>query len=143
VKADAYHHRSDAITSVAAFIGISIALIKGWPSADDWAALLASFIIFFNAIKLFRPALAEIMDTAPPRRIAIAIRKKASEIEEVKEVEKCYVRKMGFDYYVDLHIKIDGSLSVSEGHRIAHMVKDRILKSDLNIKDVLIHVEPL
>jgi cation diffusion facilitator family transporter len=145
VKADAYHHRSDAITSIAAFIGITIALIggKGWEAADDWAALLASFIIVFNAVKLFRPALAEIMDAAPPRKIALRIRKLAGEIKEVKEVEKCYVRKMGFDYYSDLHIKVDGSLSVSEGHRIAHMVKDRILKDNLNIKDVLIHVEPV
>ncbi len=143
VKVDAYHHRSDAITSVAAFIGITVALIKKWASADDWAALIASFIILFNAVKLFMPALAEIMDTAPPRKIATWIRKQALEIKEVKEVEKCYVRKMGFDYYVDLHIKVDGVLSVSAGHGIAHMVKDRILKGSLNIKDVLIHVEPL
>jgi cation diffusion facilitator family transporter len=145
VKADAYHHRSDAITSIAAFIGITIALLggKGWESADDWAALLASCIIVFNAIKLFRPALAEIMDAAPPKNIALRIRKYAMEIVEVKEVEKCYVRKMGFDYYVDLHIKVEGSLSVSEGHRIAHLVKDRLLKDKLNIKDVLIHVEPV
>jgi cation diffusion facilitator family transporter len=144
VKADAYHHRSDAITSFAAFIGITIALIggKGWEAADDWAALIASFIILYNAFKLMRPALAEIMDTAPSRKIVAEIRELAKEIKEVKEVEKCYVRKMGFDYYVDLHIKVDGSLSVSEGHRIAHLVKNRILQDNLSIKDVLIHVEP-
>jgi cation diffusion facilitator family transporter len=145
VKADAYHHRSDAITSIAAFIGITIALIggKGWEGADDWAALVASCIILFNAVKLFRPALAEIMDTAPPRKIALRIRKLAEEITEVRGVEKNHVRKMGFDYYVDLHIKVNGSLSVAEGHRIAHLVKDRILKDGMNIRDVLIHVEPV
>jgi cation diffusion facilitator family transporter len=145
VKADAYHHRSDAITSLAAFIGITIALIggRGWEAADDWAALIASCIILYNAFKLLRPSLAEIMDTAPSRKIVAEIRELAKEIKEVKEVEKCYVRKMGFDYYVDLHIKLDGSLSVLEGHRIAHMVKNRILQDNLNIKDVLIHVEPV
>ncbi|HEV3251898.1 MAG TPA: cation diffusion facilitator family transporter [Puia sp.] len=145
VKADAYHHRSDAITSLAAFIGITIALIggKGWEAADDWAALIASCIILYNAFKLMRPALAEIMDTAPSKKIVAEIRQLAKEIKEVKEVEKCYVRKMGFDFYVDLHIKVDGSLSVSEGHRIAHLVKNRILEDNLDIKDVLIHVEPV
>jgi cation diffusion facilitator family transporter len=145
VKADAYHHRSDAITSIAAFIGIVIALIggKGWEGADDWAALIASCIILYNAVKILIPGIAEIMDTAPSWDIVSEIRKQASAIKDVKEIEKCYVRKMGFDYFVDLHIKVDGSLSVSEGHRIAHLVKDAILTGNTHVKDVLIHVEPL
>ncbi|MBC8032673.1 MAG: cation transporter [Chitinophagaceae bacterium] len=144
VKADAWHHRSDAITSLAAFAGIIIALIggKGYEGADDWAAMLASAIIFYNAIILLRPALSEIMDTAPSNEIFLKVKKIASEVEEVKEIEKCYVRKMGFEYFVDLHIKVDGTLSVAEGHRIAHLVKDRLLAGDIGIKDVLIHIEP-
>jgi cation diffusion facilitator family transporter len=144
VKADAYHHRSDAITSIAAFIGIVIALIagKGYEGADDWAALLASGIVFYNAIQLLRPGLAEIMDTAPSGEIVDQIRELAAEVKEVKFIEKCYVRKMGFDYFVDLHIQVDQNLSVAEGHRIAHLVKDKLLESTLSIKDVLIHIEP-
>jgi cation diffusion facilitator family transporter len=144
VKADAYHHRSDAITSVAAFIGITIALLagKGYEGADDWAALLASGLIFYNAIQLMRPGLAEIMDAAPSGEIVDKVRVLAAEIAEVKLIEKCYVRKMGFDYFVDLHIEVDPAISVSEGHRISHMVKDKILGSGLSVKDVLIHVEP-
>ncbi len=144
VKADAHHHRSDAITSVAAFIGISIALIggKGYEGADDWAALIASGLILYNAINIMRPALAEIMDAAPSNEIVQKVREVASLIPEVKAIEKCYVRKMGFDYYVDIHIQVDGQLSVTEGHRIAHLVKDAILKSNLRVTDVLIHVEP-
>lgn len=144
VIADAHHHRSDAITSVAAFIGIVIALIagKGYEGADDWAALLASGLIFYNAIQLLRPGLAEIMDTAPSREIVDKVRKLASQVNEVKLIEKCYVRKMGFDYFVDLHIKLDANLTVAEGHRISHLVKDKLLKSTLSIKDVLIHIEP-
>lgn len=144
VKADAYHHRSDAITSIAAFIGISIALIggKGFEQADDWAALAASGLILYNAIKIMRPALAEIMDTAPSQEIVDHVRDMAKTIQEVKLVEKCYVRKMGFDYHVDIHIEVKAALSVAEGHRIAHLVKDAILQSDLRVIDVMVHVEP-
>jgi len=144
VKADAYHHRSDAITSVAAFIGITIALIggKGYEGADDWAALIASGLIIYNAIGLLRPALAEIMDAAPSDEIVMKVRQLAASVPNVSAIEKCYVRKMGFDYYVDLHIQVDGKFSVTEGHRIAHLVKDTILKSDLRVIDVLVHIEP-
>jgi cation diffusion facilitator family transporter len=144
VKADAYHHRSDAITSIAAFIGISIAIYKGkgWESADDWAALIASILIFYNAIQLVRPGLEEIMDAAPSGEVVEKVRLLASQVKEVKFLEKCYVRKMGFDYFADLHIQVDPDLSVAEGHRISHLVKDKLLESGLGIKDVLIHIEP-
>ena len=144
VKSDAYHHRSDAITSLAAFAGIAVALIlgKGYESADDWAALIASCIIVVNTISLLRPALNEVMDAAPSNEIVMKVRALASENRDVKIVEKCYVRKMGFDYFVDIHIQVDGALSVTEGHAIAHAVKKQLLDSDLRIKDVLVHVEP-
>lgn len=144
VITDAFHHRSDAITSVAAFVGISIALImgKGYEGADDWAALLAAVLIFYNAVILVRPALAEIMDTAPPVELRENIIAIAANIPEVREIEKCHVRKMGFDYFVDIHIEVDGHLSVTEGHRIAHLVKDALLQSNLRIQNVLVHVEP-
>jgi cation diffusion facilitator family transporter len=144
VQADAHHHRSDAITSVAAFIGISIALIggKGYESADDWAALIASGLILYNAINIIRPALAEIMDAAPPAEIVAEVRRLAATVPAVEGVEKCFVRKMGFDYYVDIHIEVDGNLTVTEGHEIAHKVKDILLESNLRVTDVLVHVEP-
>lgn len=144
VRADAFHHRSDAITSVSAFIGISIALIggPGYEVADDWAALVASVLIFYNAVKIMRPALDEIMDAAPSREIVLNVEKIATTVEQVQRVEKCYVRKMGFDFYVDIHIEVDANLSVAEGHRIAHLVKDAILESDLRVVNVMVHVEP-
>lgn len=144
VKADAQHHRSDAITSIAAFIGISIAIIggKGYESADDWAALVASTLIFYNAIVILRPALSEIMDAAPSNEIVEKVKKIAATVPMVKGIEKCYVRKMGFDYHVDIHIEVDGQLSVTEGHRIAHLVKDTLLESKLRVINVLVHVEP-
>jgi cation diffusion facilitator family transporter len=144
VKSDAYHHRADAITSIAAFIGISIALLlgPGHESADDWAALVAACIVLYNAISLLRPAVNEVMDAAPSKEIVGRVRDLASQNPLVRKVEKCYVRKMGFDYFVDIHIQVDGTLSVTQGHAIAHAVKAKLLESKLRIKDVLVHVEP-
>ncbi len=144
VKADAVHHRSDAITSIAAFIGISVAIIggKGYEGADDWAALVASVLIVYNAVGIIRPALAEIMDAAPSNEIVQKVRTLSAAIPGVRSIETCYVRKMGFDYFVDLHIEVDGELTVTKGHAIAHAVKDELLRSSLRIKDALIHVEP-
>ncbi len=144
VIADAYHHRSDAITSVAAFIGIIIAIAggKGYEGADDWAALLAGCFIIYNAIRILRPALNEIMDSAPSPGIVEKITRDAACVPGVLDVEKCHVRKMGFDYFVDLHILVNAQLTVAEGHKIAHDVKNKLIKDNIRIKDTLIHVEP-
>src|SRR5438128_6071317 len=123
VQTDAWHHRSDALTSAAAFIGISVALIGGerWWSADDWAALFACAVIGANGVRLLLPAFHEIMDTAPRARIVRAICGVASSVPGVIEVEKCRARKMGLDFYVDLHARVDGNISVHECHEIAHL----------------------
>src|SRR5881396_1738701 len=144
VKTDAWHHRIDAMTSIAAFIGISVALIGGtpWQSADDWSALFACALISANGYRLLRPALFEIMDTAPRGKIVRSIRRAARSVPGVIEVEKCRARKMGLDFYVDLHVGVDGSISVHEGHEIAHQVKRAIQQSDSRISDVLVHIEP-
>jgi cation diffusion facilitator family transporter len=144
VKTDAWHHRIDAMTSIAAFIGISLALIGGnrWRSADDWAALVACVLIGANGYRLARPAFFEIMDTAPRGKLIRSIRRIARSVPGVIEVEKCRARKMGLDFYVDLHVGVDGKISVHEGHEIAHQVKSAIQQSDSRIVDVLVHVEP-
>ena len=144
VQTDAWHHRSDALTSAAAFIGISVALIggKAWQSADDWAALFACALIGASGFRLLRPALYEIMDTAPRGKIVRAICRTARSVPGVIAVEKCRARKMGLDFYVDIHVGVDGSISVQEGHAIAHQVKRAIQQSDARIADVLVHIEP-
>lgn len=144
VKADAWHHRSDAITSLTAAIGITIALIggDGYESADDWAALIASVIIVINAYRIFMPAFTEIMDAAPPSTLADEVRAIAATVPHVQGLDKCLVRKMGFEYFVDLHIIVNGNLSVKEGHSIAHAVKDEVMRQKPSVYDVLIHVEP-
>ena len=116
LKADAWHHRSDAITSLMAFIGISLALFmgKGYEAADDWAALFASGIIIFNAYLIFRPALGEIMDEHLYDDLVTEIRTISTKVNGIKDTEKCYIRKAGMDLYVDLHIIVDGSITVIE-----------------------------
>ncbi|EDY21768.1 cation diffusion facilitator family transporter [Chthoniobacter flavus Ellin428] len=144
VKTDAWHHRADVLTSAGAFIGISIAIIggKGWEPADDWAALFTCTIIAFNGYKLLMPALHEVMDTAPPKELESAVRAIAAGVPQVAEVEKCRVRKMGLDYYVDIHIGVDANLTVRTGHEISHAVKDAIRTAKPEVMDVLVHIEP-
>jgi len=145
VQTDAWHHRSDAITSIAAFIGISVALIGGeaWYTADDWAALFACAVIAANGYRLLKPALHEIMDTAPRGEIVELVRKAACAVPGVLEVEKSFVRKMGLIFYADLHVGVNGDISVREGHDIAHEVKRAIQKAEPRIADVLVHIEPV
>ncbi|MDT3740783.1 MAG: cation diffusion facilitator family transporter [Candidatus Kapabacteria bacterium] len=144
LKADAWHHRSDAITSLAAFIGISLALIlgKGYENADDWAALTASFVILYNSFLIFRPALGEVMDEHLYDSLIEEIRKAALTVDGVLGTEKCLVRKAGMNYLVDLHIEVDSKESVKAGHSIAHRLKLSLMKEFPDIANVLIHVEP-
>lgn len=144
LKADAWHHRSDAITSVAAFIGISIALVmgKGYESADDWAALLAAFVILYNSYKILKPALGEIMDKDVYEDKEREVCDFSITVPGVMNTEKCFIRKMGMKYYVDLHIIVDKNLTVKQGHDIAHNLKDKLKEKITDIEDVMIHVEP-
>ena len=142
---DAWHHRSDAITSVAAFIGISIALVggKGYERADDWAALAACAVIGFNGVRLFRTALSEILDVAVAENVETEVRNTSGAIEGVRAIDKCRIRKSGLGYFIEIHVVVDGDISVRQGHAIGHQVKDALLASDLGILDVTVHVEPL
>ncbi|MGA2543889.1 MAG: cation diffusion facilitator family transporter [Verrucomicrobiota bacterium] len=144
VKADAWHHRSDAITSLAAAIGISVCLLGGarWVYADDAAALFAAAIIGWNGWLLLRPALDELMDAAPSAVLLAQIRATAAEVAGVQAVEKCQARKTGFQYLVDMHIEVDPEMTVQQGHGIAHQVKSRVREAVPLVNDVLVHVEP-
>jgi cation diffusion facilitator family transporter len=144
LKADAWHHRSDAITSLAVFIGISIALImgKGYETADDWAALLAGMVIYYNSFLIFRPALGEIMDEHFYDDLILEIRKTASTVNGIVATEKCYVRKSGLMYHVDLHAIVNADITVRQGHEIAHRLADKLKVELPQIMDVLVHIEP-
>lgn len=145
VRSDAWHHRSDAITSLAAGIGITVSLIggKGFESADDWAALVAAGVIAFNGLSLLRPALNELMDRAPEHGVTESINALARSVPGVDAVEKAHVRKMGYQLFVDMHIEVDPNMTVLRSHEIAHQVKDKIRAAMPNVSDVLVHIEPL
>ena len=144
LKADAWHHRSDAITSVMAFVGISIALVfgPGFESADDWAALFASAFILYNSYLIFRPALGEIMDEQLYNDLLEEVRVESLKVKGVLGTEKCFIRKAGMKYHIDLHAIVNGSISVTEGHSISHALKYHLQKGIPNLGQVLIHIEP-
>lgn len=144
LQTDAWHHRSDSLTSIAAFIGISVALLagEGFESADDWAALFAAVVIAFNGSRLFRSAWREILDVSPPEETVERVRQIASSVASVAEIDKCRVRRSGLSLFVDIHVVVDGDLPVRTGHEIAHNVKDALLSSGLGVMDATIHIEP-
>ena len=144
LKADAWHHRSDAITSIMAFVGITVALLlgDGYETADDWAALLASGFILYNSYLIFRPALGEIMDEHLYDDLLLEIREKSLLVPEVIATEKCFIRKTGMKFHIDLHVIVNGEITVKKGHDIAHKLKDFLRTEIPNIGHVLIHIEP-
>ena len=144
LQGDAWHHRSDAITSAAAAIGITIALIggKGYEAADDWGALVACSVIVANALRMLKGSVSDALDRSAPAAIRDAITEAATSVHGVERIEKCIVRKSGIYFFVELHVEIGPSVTIREGHRIGHEVKSALLSSDLRIKDVIVHLEP-
>lgn len=142
--ADAWHHRSDALTSAAAFVGVSVALLAGpgFESADDWAALVACTVILWNGGRLLRRAVRETLDAAPPAAVAARVKGLAAGVPGVRDVEQIRIRRSGMALLVDIHIEVHRDLSVHDGHEIAHRVKTRLVESDLPVLDALVHVEP-
>lgn len=144
LRAEAIHHRSDAITSIVAFIGISIAIFMGpgYEAADDWAALVTAIVILYNCYLIFKPAWGEMMDEQTHQDLVEMVKKLSLTVEGVEGTEKSYIRKAGMNYLVDLHIEVDGNISVFHGHEIAHKVEHLLKTSGLGITYVSVHVEP-
>jgi cation diffusion facilitator family transporter len=144
VRADAWHHRSDAITSTAAFIGIGIAVWKGpgWETADDWAALVASIVIAVNGLSILRPAVHDLMDRAPDPSLLERIAQAASGVHDVRAIEKLKVRRAGVGVYVDVHVQADPSLSLHDAHIVSGRVKGAIRAAAPSVLGVLVHMEP-
>jgi cation diffusion facilitator family transporter len=144
VKAEAWHHRSDAITPAAAFLGISITLIggHGWESADDWAAIAAAGIIFFNGTRILRPAVADLMDRAPDPTLLHQVATAARSTEGVHAIEKLKMRKAGLGYFVEVHVQTDPDLSLYKAHILGGRVKSAIRDAVPSVLGVLVHMEP-
>lgn len=148
VEADAAHHLSDAITSAAAFIGISVALIGSrfwggrWESADDWAALAASGVIAFNGLSMLRAASHDLMDRMAGDDVTRPVRRAASDVPNVLAVEKLYVRKAGLTYHVTVHIQAAPDMSLDAAHSLGGRVKYAIRAAVPTVDQVLVHMEP-
>jgi cation diffusion facilitator family transporter len=144
VTADAWHHRADAISSLAAFIGISIALLggRGWEAADDWAALVAALLVAVNGVRTLRPAISGLMDEAPDRSVKERVLEAASAVDGVRNVENLKVRRSGLGFYVDLHVQADPGISLEDAHEIAAAVKYATMKAIPSVAGVLVHMEP-
>lgn len=144
LRADAWHHRSDAITSITAFLGILIANVfgKGFETADAWAALFASIFILYNSYVIFRPALGEIMDEHLYDDLTDEVRRIALTVDGILGTEKCFIRKAGMRFHLDLHAIVNGTSSVREGHDLAHKLQDTLRNEIPNLGHVLIHIEP-
>ena len=144
VMADAQHHRSDVITSTAAFIGISIAVIggPGWEQADDWAALVASVVILYNGMRMLRPAINDLMDRVPDAGVIDGIALAALGVAEVCAIEKLKVRKVGLQFAVDLHVQADPNMSLHDAHVVSGKVKGAIRLAMPAVDAVLVHMEP-
>jgi cation diffusion facilitator family transporter len=144
VLADAWHHRSDAVTSAAAFVGISVALVGGprWASADGWAATFASCIILVNGLRVLRPAVAELMDRAPSEQVRSRVEAAAGAVDGVLATEKLKVRKVGTGYYVDLHVQAAPDMALHDAHILSGIVKSAIRGAVPEVQGALIHMEP-
>ncbi|HJU76013.1 MAG TPA: cation diffusion facilitator family transporter [Gemmatimonadaceae bacterium] len=149
VHADAWHHVSDAVTSAAAFLGISLALIgtrltgdTRWAVADEWAALAAAAVIAYNGITLLRRALDDLMDRMPGTDVIAPVRRAAESVPGVLEIEKLHIRKMGLGFRVSIHVQADGSLSLDDAHRLGGRVKGAIQAAVPAVVSVLVHMEP-
>jgi cation diffusion facilitator family transporter len=144
LQADAWHHRSDALTSLAAFVGISVGLIggPGYEPADDWAALVACVVITFSGLQLLRMGVRDILDAAPPKQFEEQVRQLAQSVDGVRAIEKCRIRKSGMVYFVEIHVEVNGHATVSEGHEIGGRVRHSLRSSSLRIADAFVHIEP-
>ncbi len=144
LQADAWHHRSDALTSAAAAVGIAVAIVggEGFAPADDVAALVASGIIVYNGIRLLRPALGDLMDRAPDPDVIDRVRASAATVSGALAVEKVLARRAGLGYFVALHVEADPAMSLEDAHELGHAVKEAVIEEVPHVLDVIVHMEP-
>lgn len=149
VRADAWHHVSDAVTSAAAFVGIATAVVgnrvaggPGWATADDWGALVASVVIAYNGVHLLGPALHELMDRMPGKDIVAPVHDAAAGVPGVLAVEKLYVQKTGLDYRVTIHVQAEPAMTLEAAHALGHRVQNAVRAASPRVQHVLVHMEP-
>ncbi|MCO8125525.1 cation diffusion facilitator family transporter [Stieleria sp. TO1_6] len=144
LRATALDHRSDAIASAAIALSLFAAPYLGelGPYVDPIAAVCVCALLILTSAKMFLSIAAELMDQQADPETIQRVRDIAGEVDQVKEIEKLRVRKSGLEYFIEIHVQVDGQLTVDQGHRIGHEVKDRLLAKMPRVRDVHLHVEP-
>ncbi len=144
VVANAWHHRSDALSSVAVLLGVAGAQINpSWHILDAFAALVVSFFILKVALDILRDTLREFVDTAPEPEVLDNIRECVHKVDGVLNMHDLRVRTLGGLHQMETHIVVDGRLTVAEGHRIAKAVESCLLEEVPDMDRVIVHVDPL
>lgn len=142
--ANAWDHRSDALCSLAVLIGLAVVRWAGpaliW--ADEAAALVVVVAILWSGLKLLRQSTSDLLDPQADDEFVRRIRDSATHVPGVQAVEKLWVRKTGLEYLADIHIQVDGAMTVEDGHRIGHLVKDQLIRQFAALRDVHVHLEP-
>ncbi len=143
VVANAWHHRTDALSSIPVAITVAVASVSSrWAFLDNIGAFVASLFILYASWKIIHPALYELVDAGTSKRNREKIESIVLDTDGVKSFHALRSRRMGASWYIDLHIQVDPHLSVLEGHNISEQVKVRLIKEGPEIADVVVHLEP-
>lgn len=144
IIANAWDHRSDAMCSLAVLIGLGVIRWGGpaYAGVDVVAALVVVVVIVWSGVELFRNSVSELLDPQADAELVQRVRERAMAVSKVRGIDKLWVRKTGVEYLVDIHIEVDGRLTVEEGHRIGHVVKEKLIQEFACLRDVLVHLEP-
>jgi len=143
VIANAWHHRSDALSSIPVAVAVAAASInEQWSFLDHLGAFVVCLFIFYASWKIMRDVFSNIVDTGAPKRYRSKIKALVSRTEGVKSIHALRSRRIGSGWFIDLHIQVDGEMTVAKGHDIAKAVKRNLLNRDPDVLDVLVHLEP-
>jgi cation diffusion facilitator family transporter len=142
--ADAWNDAMDTLSAVAALIAVGLTLSDPvrYLDADRWGGFVVGLIVIAAGARVAHDTAMQLMDTMPDDDLMNQIRLTAAGVPGVRGVEKCYARKTGLQYHVDLHLEVDPNLTVRQSHQIAHEVRQRVTKTLDWVADVLVHVEP-
>ncbi|MDH3974030.1 MAG: cation-efflux pump [Deltaproteobacteria bacterium] len=141
VIANAWHHRSDAFSSVATFVGIGAAMM-GWPIFDPLAAIIVTVLIVKAGWNISRDSFRDIIDTAVEKDVRNNIIRAALSVSGALSYHDLKTRKTGSEILVDIHIEVDSKMNVMDAHNIADGVRDSIIEHVRNVADVLVHIDP-
>jgi cation diffusion facilitator family transporter len=144
LKADAWNDSVDVLSGITALLGLCISLFdpEQFSAADHFGGAAVGVIVVFLGVRVVRDTTLQLMDTMPDTEALDRIRKVALCVPGARGIEKCFARKTGLKWHVDLHLEVDPAMSVYQSHEIATQVRVRVKEQLDWVADVLVHVEP-